>query len=252
MSIILSILLSTTLILTSGCTHSEVKESQSTPSPSSPPPYTNEQRTNEQMSLYLSLKDPEHYPLPQKDQSQPVNFDKANINGTTVLMFAAFRGDLAVVKALLEKKASVNLRDKQWSSEFHYAVLGFPNLSALSEKQRQELIAQKIEICKRLVENHADLNLQDSFGITPLRLAVQVSPIELVKFLLDSGANPNAADSDLYTPLHYAANNSKIELIQLLLKYKADPSLKDSENQSPLDLAKENGDEKVISLLKNN
>jgi ankyrin repeat protein len=56
-----------------------------------------------------------------------------------------------------------------------------------------ELIRKKeINRIKELISmNEIDVNIQNSFGNTPLHIACMEGESEIVKFLLISGANPN-------------------------------------------------------------
>lgn len=88
------------------------------------------------------------------------------------LLAAARKGDLAQVKALLDKGASVNSKSPYGSTALFFACdRGY------------------VEVVKLLIERGADVNVEDTFyHETALGWAVSKDRIEIVKLLLDHGA----------------------------------------------------------------
>lgn len=109
---------------------------------------------------------------PQQPQAQPTAMDMQ-----TALSAASAWGDLATVKALVERGANVNLRD-QW---------GFTALAWASQRGRTPVV-------KYLLEHWAQPNPADHEGYTPLLWAAQEGQLDCVKLLLARGANPFVAD----------------------------------------------------------
>jgi ankyrin repeat protein len=85
----------------------------------------------------------------------------------------------------------------------------------------------------------AGINLQDKMGYSALHFASQNNCLEAVQLLLDSGANVDLEDSFGNTPLGRAVFTSegKGDVIQLLLRNGADKDHKNKHRISPLDLA---------------
>ena len=73
-----------------------------------------------------------------------------------------------------------------------------------------------VEVAKLLVENDADVNARTSKGMTPLMAAVQFGNKELVKFLLDKGADANMKDEMGLNAYQLAAMKNQHELMTLL------------------------------------
>jgi hypothetical protein len=96
---------------------------------------------------------------------------------TDDLLAATRKGDLAQVKALLDKGASVNSKSSYGQTPLFFACdRGY------------------LEIVKLLVDRGADVNVKDTFyGQTPLGWAVSKNRPEIVKLLLDHGAKSPAS-----------------------------------------------------------
>ena len=85
---------------------------------------------------------------------------------------AARKGDVAAVKAFLDKGMDVNAR----------SPYGATALSFVSDKGH-------IEVARLLIERGADVNVRDTFyGEVPLGWAADKGHVEIVKLLLDKGA----------------------------------------------------------------
>ena len=93
-------------------------------------------------------------------------------------------------------------------------------------------------LAELLISNGASAIAADSWGRTPLHLAVRYP--ELVKLLLASGANVNARDRFLNTPLHLAAPYR--DVVELLLANGADVTARNFFGKTPLDVCLARGD----------
>lgn len=123
--------------------------------------------------------------------------------------------------------------------------------------------------CKRLIEDGADVNAKDIFGLTPLhsvaggmdkkyyREVVFVfsnamvtydvnAGVEIAELLIAKGANVNAKDKEGYTPLHWAATQGRKGVVEVLILNGADVNAKSKENifkkgKTPMQMAVEQG-----------
>lgn len=112
---------------------------------------------------------------------------KEHARGQTALMWAAAEKHPAVVRALVDKGAGVNVG----------STSGFtPVMFAAREGD--------LESVRLLVERGADVNAAAADGATALLVATVRGHVALAEFLLERSANPNAAAAG-YTPLHWAA-----------------------------------------------
>ncbi len=100
-----------------------------------------------------------------------------------------------------------------------------------------------------LILGGAAVNLTNSDGETPLHLASFGSEIGSVALLLSNGADPNIADKDGNTPLHLAVGWSDEYSVRELLAFGANLSATNRAGYTPYDLAVQNDDSAIIALL---
>lgn len=94
------------------------------------------------------------------------------------------------------------------------------------------------EIKSMLIYIGGDINKQDSFGRTPLHVAVSVDFSEMADFLLKNNANIDARTSgELQAPIHYAAKNGAVKSLKLLLGYEANIDSLDYRQRTPLQVS---------------
>jgi ankyrin repeat protein len=150
------------------------------------------------------------------DLEIPLGSQQAGIPSRNALHMAVENGHKAIVDALLDSGAKVNARTSLGKTALHLAAnSGFR------------------EIALVLLAKGADVNARDNQGNTPLHDAMgNASHIALE--LLDKGADVNARNSSNTTPLYYAVEGGSVDLIDLLLKRGADPNVVTSTQNSIL------------------
>lgn len=83
----------------------------------------------------------------------------------------------------------------------------------LNEKLFNAVKQQNLEAIKKLVENGADVNAQDTDGHTALMIASSYENFEIVKFLVESNANVCAINKFNKTAFHYTNNEATLEFL---------------------------------------
>lgn len=154
---------------------------------------------------------------------------------------------------------------REWTNFYATVRDVFQSIPDRDHLERREKLLRIVEI---LIKAGSNLETQ-SFGGTPLRVAVYGKDLELVSLLLASGANPNA---ETYSPLsslarkermkgplglmgyyntvlHEAVEKGSLTIVETLLKAGADPERTDHEGKTPLDLAREKGLTDIFGLL---
>ena len=109
------------------------------------------------------------------------------------------------------------------------------------------------DIVSWLINNGADVNLQDRNGFSALHYSIQEMQMDIVINLLDHDASIDIKDSHGNTPLWIATFNArgKYQFVQLLKSRGADPNLKNIAGRSSMDFASQIGDEVLVKTLKN-
>ncbi len=169
-----------------------------------------------------------------------VNVGGADVNlsssfGVTPLIAASAAGHTDVVKFLIDNGANSTVSDNMGKDPLAYA--------ALAENPEMVNILSK--------KNQTGINLPDSTGMTPLLHAAQKGYTEQAKVLLKNGADPNyRIPSSGLSPLAAAVAEGHDDIVQLLLqKYKADPDIPDAQGRTPLMYAIEHDQDEAVRLL---
>jgi uncharacterized protein len=119
-------------------------------------------------------------------------------------MDAARRQDVATVRALLQRKVDVNIRQPDGATALHWAAY------------RDDLVLMDL-----LLHSGADVDVANDYGMTPLLLACTHAGAPVAAALLKAGANPNLALPSGETPLMTAARAGKVDTIKVLVAHKA-------------------------------
>jgi ankyrin repeat protein len=175
-----------------------------------------------------------------------VNAQDENGNTPLHLLTNTIR-NIASIKLLVEKGASINIKNKEGINAFSKAI----------ELARYRNIDNEQTI-NFLIEQGADVNTEDENKVTPLMKIISIGEtqglnLELIKKIITNGANIDAYDKNGKTALHYAMEQkSRYEnrkLIKLLIEKGADVNVQDNEGNTPLILATKNYDVELIKSL---
>jgi ankyrin repeat protein len=165
--------------------------------------------------------------------------NNADVNakeGKTPLHMSAWEGDLECIKYLIDNKADVNAKDDEGNTPLHLSS-----------------IDGHFQCMKYLIDNKADVNAKDEEGNTPLHLSSINGHLECMKYLIENKADVHAKDDEGKTLLHYSAMSGHLELIKCMIDNKADVNLKDSNSQTPLHIsAMKHHLECIAYLVENN
>jgi len=160
--------------------------------------------------------------------STSASLDKEEI----ILSQAAEKGQISVVKELLDRGAKVNDGNDHGDT---------PLMFAASKGH--------IEVVKLLIGNGAEADLKNKSGRTALMFASQNGRTEVVEFLLDHGANVNATNRDGTSPLMFATAKGEASILQILLKRGAIIQTYNNNGESPLMVAAEKGHNSSVEIL---
>ncbi len=142
--------------------------------------------------------------------SDPTQVNQLSPDGFPPLGLAAFFGQLAVLRYLLEQGADPNrsASNAMRVAPLHSAVaFGDPQLAGA--------------MARLLVESGAQVNAVQQGGWTPLHEVADKDQLETAELLLANGADPNARSDDGLTPLALARRKSFARMAALLQQHGA-------------------------------
>ena len=122
--------------------------------------------------------------------------DVRNAQDETPLMLAALRGQLDLVKKLVERDADIN---KTGWTPLHYAATG-----------------GHVPVIEYLLDNSAYIDAESPNGTTPLMMAAMYGSPEAVKHLIQAGADLNIQNGAHMTALDFSQRGNRPNNIELM------------------------------------
>ena len=155
--------------------------------------------------------------------SPDINVDARDSDGSTALLWATYKVDHELVRALLQKGAQASLGNDFGSSPLIEAVkLG------------------DVDLTRMLLRAHADANSPNPDGQTALMLASSLGSREVAGLLIAQGANVNAVEAYRdQTALMWAAAENHPDVVELLLAHGADVKLRAKADDWPRQMTSE-------------
>lgn len=189
-------------------------------------------------------------------------------HGITPLMDAARRGNVEMMRLLIDDCADMGLTDKEgWTALKHARKKKRTDAVALLEKAQQGGKAAacsasvfvnharhgELEAVKRFVAAGMDVNVRGD-GRIALIEAVEHRNLEMVRFLLKNNASPNIYDSSGWTPFLSAVQLGNRKIVELLIEKGASLEAKERATnklgyQTALLVAAEKNNHELIRLL---
>ncbi|CAN4123274.1 unnamed protein product [Withania somnifera] len=139
--------------------------------------------------------------------------------GNTALHVAAYRGCIAVVKVLISASpSSTALRNNYGDTFLHMAVAGFQTPSFCRLDRQMELMKQLV--CGKIMEIEDIINIRNNDGRTALHLAViENIQIDVVELLMTAfSINLNIRDTGGNTPLDLLKQHPQSASSEILIK----------------------------------
>ena len=151
-----------------------------------------------------------------------INQSSRGDDGFTALHFAAFHGNISLIRLLVRHGADVHAINRQGINMLHVSAQGDSPVSLAY-----------------FLEKGLDINSKDFRESTPLHWAAFSNAECILNYIIAWGGDLNAQDSKGLTPLHlavksYKDNHSTRGIKQLLLKG-ADRNALDYETKKPID-----------------
>ena len=142
-------------------------------------------------------------------------------------MIACFKGNLGLMKFLIEKGADINIKDSNKRNALYYTI-------------NNESSNDYSEICLVLLNSGSEINNEANDGMTPLWNAIEKQQIKVVQALCDKDVAVNVANKiSGDTPLHLAVSLKNKQIIKILMEKFAKTDKKNKKSLTPYDLAKD-------------
>lgn len=104
--------------------------------------------------------------------------------GEPLLARAVERGNVTIIKALVEHKGDVNAANRSRHTILHTAL----------RSRMSALLAHQADIVALLLNHQACVNARDELSATPLMYAIRIGLPEIVKMFMQVGADPEIVD----------------------------------------------------------
>ncbi|WP_265044649.1 MULTISPECIES: ankyrin repeat domain-containing protein [unclassified Wolbachia] len=151
----------------------------------------------------------------------------------TPLYWAAKSGELDMVKYLVNKGASVDIEDSYGWTALYWAV-----------ENENFYIAEYL-----IKEKGIDVSARYSNGKTMLHEAIRFAKLDAVRYLIGKGIDIDIKDGYGGTPLHWAAIRGKIDMVRYFIEQGADVNAKDNDDLTSLHWAVLYANLKVVRCL---
>lgn len=165
-----------------------------------------------------------------------VKINEKDINGATPLMWAAYEGNIKIIKILLESGADINASDNFSQSVLCYACGPHGSFEAI----------------KYLIDNGANVNPDTNGNDTPLMHASMWVSNDAVKYLLKKGARVNDKTKQGDTALLLVGSAGDVltlKVVKTLIEAGADYNCKNTKGETIFLKMKKYGRNEVTSYL---
>ncbi len=153
---------------------------------------------------------------PSPDKKTAVRLGKARLE----LWKGIKKNDILKVTRALRQGVHIDYRLTQYRTPLMWAI-----------------ILEHEKMALWFIERGADVNAQDSYGVTPLMYAGYRGQITVMKRLIEAGASVHIKDKEGATALYWAAGAGQYEAVQLLLKAGANVNVQEKNGNTPLIIA---------------
>lgn len=150
--------------------------------------------------------------------ADPTLLERVDENRDRPLTRAAERGELGIVRLLLERGANINATGCWQQTALHWAAEG----------GHEEMVAF-------LLSQGAQTSGSNDFGLTPLLWACLRGHLGVLRLLLQHNGGQGLEERDVrgLTGLQLAVRSGEPDVVRFLLLAGADPSVRDNQGRTP-------------------
>ncbi|XP_048528378.1 putative ankyrin repeat protein RF_0381 [Triticum urartu] len=193
-----------------------------------------------------------------------LDVDSATKTGVTPMFYAAFGGNVEVMRYLLDGSADPSMADDRGSVSLHNAAEeGGTRISSLFFSKGVHVDAMDhrgtplhlavakdhVEVVKVLLEHGADPNRVANHVFSPLMMAVCGKALKCMKLLIEAGADVNVHGYSGPTPLTEAVDDGLMDFVMILLEAGADANIPNQHGAVPIELAAARGQRELVEML---
>lgn len=203
---------------------------------------------------------------PEANVPVPLTVNHETRSGYTALMRAAGKGELDLIKLLVDKGADVSHENRDgahtaltWacSQNESEATALLLRCGADPNWETQNGSVALVEASywgfhkcvKELVVAGGDVDHHTRFARMPLIEAIARDNWKVIRLLLQAGADVNAETAESMTPLMTAARTGSMRVLDLLMKFKVDTKHVCADGRNALHEARKYGRDAVVRLL---
>ena len=175
-----------------------------------------------------------------KNSILPQLFSMEDIDGNTPLLFAAFRGNIEIIKELINHGVDYKKKNNSGLNVLHMAAQGDRPNVLIYFKEKYNMNINEVDengstplhwACYMSSEisinyilswiNHNDVNIQDINGKSPLHIAIYGERMKIIKKLINKGGNLSLRDNDGKTVFEICRDNPQLaNVFKLITEYK--------------------------------
>jgi uncharacterized protein len=182
--------------------------------------------------------------------------------GDTALMLAVIHKKPECAKVLVEAGADLEMPNKIGHSPLNYVARMNAGLEMTMTRWTEENGVRtetvldpevprqaSMAVARILMEAGANIDSENSQGMTGLHHAASAGDLEYATLLVDGGAKVSHGNSSGYQAIHAASGGGQVEMARLLMAHGADPSAADTSGFTPLHDAAAAGNKELAELL---
>ena len=180
--------------------------------------------------------------------------NEENTKGICPIHYASFRGNIDIIKLLIENGADITKKTQKNLNIIHYCAQGnmpnslmyfylkFRENKVTKKKIKYKLILEK-DLADSTILHWAVYSVAEDFLLYLINLNIFDSEQEKLNFI-------NMQDKNGFTALHLCIISKSSRIALKLLQNGADTSLRDNNQRTPLDLAILKGQDEIRDLLR--
>ena len=188
-----------------------------------------------------------------KNEEGLENFlNETNKQGVAAIHYASFRGNIKIIKLLVENGANIYLKTQRQLNIIHYACQG---------NRPNSLMYFYLQFLENNKEGFDLIKEQDSGGSTPLHWAAYSNAEDVLLYLINLDIFENEEerknfidkkDKQGYTALHLSITSKSVRIVMKLLQNGASTDIRDNKGNTPLELARNKKQREIAEIIRNN